>query len=280
MTLVASLANRALVRVGGPDAEPFLQGLVTCDIEGLAIGQARFGALLSPQGKILFDFFVIRGQDSFLLDAAATLRDDLLRRLMLYKLRAKVEIGPFDPRTSVHACWGGMAPLVDGIAVVDPRLPELGHRLYCRRAPQGKRGDYQTHRIGLGMPEGGADFAYGNTFPHEALMDQNGGISFAKGCFVGQEVVSRIQHRGTARSRFVQVSAKVTLPPPSTTILAAAKSCGEMGSSAGKVGLALIRLDRAAEAIAAGNGLTAGSTAIEAKIPKWAKFQWPAAAGA
>jgi folate-binding protein YgfZ len=247
-TLVASLADRALLRVGGADAAAFLQGLVTCDIDGMGIGEARFGALLTPQGKILFDFFVIRSQESFILDIAATMRDDLQRRLQLYKLRAKVEIEPFDPRTGVHASWGGDPPLVD------------------------------AHRIGLGMPEGGADFAFGTTFPHEALMDQNAGVDFAKGCFVGQEVVSRMQHRGTARSRFVRVIANAPLPPPSTPVLAGAKSCGQMGSSAGTVGLALVRIDRAAEAKAQGINLTAGTTAIEVRIPEWAKFQWPAAA--
>jgi folate-binding protein YgfZ len=277
-TLVANLADRALLRVGGADATSFLQGLVTSDIDGMGIGEARFGALLTPQGKILFDFFVIRSQESFILDVAATMRDDLQRRLQLYKLRAKVEIEPFDPRTGAHASWGGDPPLVDGIAVADPRLPALGHRLYCRRPPQGKPGDYRAHRIGLGMPEGGADFAFGTTFPHEALMDQNGGVDFAKGCFVGQEVVSRMQHRGTARSRFVQVIANAPLPPPSTPILAGAKSCGQMGSSAGNIGLALVRIDRAAEARAQGINLTAGTTAIDVRIPEWAKFQWPAAA--
>ena len=254
--------------------------LVTCDVAGMSPGEARFGALLSPQGKILFDFFLVRGPESFLIDVAQSMREDLLRRLAIYKLRAKVEIEPFDPRTGVHASWNGEAPVVDGIAVVDPRVAAMGHRLYCRKPPEGEAGDYEAHRIDVGLPAGGRDFAYGDAFPHEALMDQFAGVSFSKGCFIGQEVVSRVQHRGTARSRIVKVTGKSELPPPSTPILAGGKACGQLGSSAGKVGLALVRLDRAAEAMAKGTGLNAGSVAIVATIPAWAHFDWPAVAGA
>jgi folate-binding protein YgfZ len=278
-TRVATLDGRALLRIGGSDAESFLQGLVTCDVAGMGPGDARFGALLSPQGKILFDFFLVRGPESFLVDVAQSMRDDLLRRLAIYKLRAKVEIEPFDPRTGVHASWDGEAPLVDGIAVVDPRVAAMGHRLYCRKPPTGEAGDYEAHRIDVGLPAGGRDFAYGDAFPHEALMDQFGGISFSKGCFVGQEVVSRVQHRGTARSRIVKVAGNSQLPPPSTPVLAGGKACGQLGSCAGTVGLALVRLDRAAEAMAKGTGLHAGSVVIVATIPEWAHFDWPAVAG-
>lgn len=270
----APLADRALVTVEGPDAEKFLQGIVTCDVAGMSAGEARFGGLLSPQGKILFDFFLVRTEQGFLCDVAAAARDDFVRRLGLYKLRAAVAIGAEHPQVSAYASWNGGDGRCDGIAVADPRLPALGQRLYCRSKPQGEAGDYHAHRIALGMPEGGRDFAFDECFPHEALMDANGGVSFSKGCYVGQEVVSRVRHRATARSRFVIVAADGPLPAPGVEILAHGVPAGRMGGSAGNRGLALMRLDRAAAAAKAGAGLVAGTVAIRAEIPAWAGFSW------
>jgi folate-binding protein YgfZ len=272
--MYAPLADRALATVEGPDAEKFLQGIVTCDVAGVAAGEARFGGLLSPQGKILFDFFLVRTKRGFLCDVATAARDDFVRRLGLYKLRAAVAIGAEVPDLAVYASWNGGVDQCDGIAVADPRLPALGQRLYCRGKPQGEAGDYDAHRIALGMPEGGKDFRFGECFPHEALMDVNGGISFAKGCYVGQEVVSRVRHRATARSRFVMVAADGPLPAPGVEILAQGAPAGRMGGSAGNRGLALLRLDRAAAAAKAGVGLVAGTLAIRAEIPAWAGFSW------
>ncbi len=137
-------------------------------------------------------------------------------------------------------------------------------------------GDYEAHRISMGMPEGGLDYAYGDTFPHEALMDQYGGVDFKKGCYVGQEVVSRMQHRGTARSRVVMVGAD-ELPAAGTEIIADGKPCGKMGSSAGGKGLALLRLDRVKDALDNGGAVLAGGTNISVSIQPWAKFGWPQA---
>jgi folate-binding protein YgfZ len=275
MCKTAALADRALIRVGGEDAQAFLQGLVTCDVSTMDAGEAAHGALLSPQGKILFDFFVIGSLDAFILDVAAKLAPDLARRLQFYKLRAKVEIAPFDERTSVHACWDGDVPQVDGIAVVDPRLATMGTRLYCRRPPEGcEAGDYHAHRIGVGMPEGGLDFSFGDAFPHEALMDQTGGVDFRKGCYVGQEVVSRMQHRGTARRRVVMIEAQQDLPHAGTEILAGSKVAGEMGSNCGRSGLAMLRLDRAADALDAGEQLSAGVLPVTARLQPWVKYGW------
>ncbi len=272
---IAILKDRALVRIGGDDARHFLHNLVTCDIEHLQPGEAAFGALLSPQGKIQFDFFIIASTQGYLLDVAAPMRDDLMRRLDLYRLRSKVTIEAGDPRTGIHASWGGEPPLVDGVTVADPRLPEMGHRLYCRRPPTGEAGDYAAHRIALGMPEGGTDFAFGAVFPHEALMDQNNGVSFTKGCFVGQEVVSRMQHRGTARNRFVRITAAHRLPPPNTDIIADGRVVGHTASSVDTAGLALVRLDKIAEALARGTMITAGSTGIRIALPQWVQFGLP-----
>ncbi|GIL03207.1 MAG: folate-binding protein [Alphaproteobacteria bacterium] len=272
--MIAALDDRALARVGGEDAATFLQGLVTCDVERLGSGGAAFGALLSPQGKIQFDFFVTRLGDGFLFDVARPMRDDFIRRLNFYKLRAKVATAAEDG-LAIHAAWGGPCEAAGGIAIADPRLAEMGTRVYSARAPQGEAGDYEVHRISLGMPEGGKDFVYGDCFPHEALMDQFGGVDFAKGCYVGQEVVSRMQHRGTARTRIVMVEAEASLPAFNTDILAGGRPAGTMGSSAGRLGLARLRLDRVSEALAAGALVTAGSLVVTVRLQPWVRFGWP-----
>ena len=138
--------------------------------------------------------------------------------------------------------------------------------------------DYHAHRIALGVPEGGRDYAFGDTFPHEALFDQLNGVDFEKGCFVGQEVVSRMQHRGTARKRVVGVEGERPLPAPGAEILAGNIPIGTLGSVDGKSGLALVRLDRAEDAKAQGIPLRAGDVAISLRIPPFARFQVPAAA--
>ncbi len=273
--LAAALADRALVRIAGADCEKFLQGLVTCDPAAISVGGAAHGALLSPQGKILFDFFLIRSTSGFLVDVAAAMAADFIRRLQFYKLRAQVEIDSFDPRTSIHACWDGDPGEIDGIKFVDPRLPEMGLRLYCRRAPGDTRaGDYHRHRIAQGMPEGGRDFSFGDAFPHEALMDQTGSVDFVKGCFVGQEVVSRMQHRGTARKRIVMIEGDGELPGYSSEILAGGRIAGTMGSSSGSHGLAMLRLDRVGDALEAGKSLAAGSEIVKARLQPWVKYGW------
>lgn len=272
--ITASLTDRALVCVTGEDAESFLQGLVTCDVESLSAGEAVFGALLTPQGKILFDFFVMRTQDGFLLDVSAPMRDDFARRLGFYKLRARVEIEAVDD-IGIHAVWNGDPSGPGGIGVADPRLAAMGTRLYAGDRPQCEAGDYDAHRIGLGMPEGGKDFVFGDCFPHEALMDQFGGVDFTKGCYVGQEVVSRMQHRGTARSRIVMVAADSPLPPFNTDVLANGKLAGTMGSSHGNHGLAKLRLDRVHDAVASGGLVTAGSQVITVSLQPWTKLNWP-----
>ena len=266
----AKLDTRSLVNVTGEDAEKFLQALITCDVDHLSPGEGNFGALLTPQGKILFDFFIIRTEAGFLVDVASALRDEFVKRLSFYKLRAKVVVAPADD-LSVFAVWDGIP--ADGMAIADPRLPEMGYRLYGPQKPEGEDADYEAHRIALGMPEGGTDYAYGDAFPHEALMDQFGGVDFAKGCYVGQEVVSRMQHRGTARKRVIVVEGD--LPAPGTEIEAGGKTAGTMGSSNGAAGLAMLRLDRVPAALDAGHALQAGGKTLTAKLQPWVKFGWP-----
>jgi tRNA-modifying protein YgfZ len=268
------LNERAVVRIDGDNATAFLQGLVTCDVEDLEPGQAAFGALLTPQGKILFDFFLIRLEEGYLADVAASQAADFIRRLNFYRLRAKVGF-LLEETTAVVACWQNR-PRVEGtLCITDPRLAEMGWRLYGGHAPDCAAGDYLAHRISLGMPSGGEDFAYGDTFPHEALMDQFRGVDFSKGCFVGQEVVSRMQHRGTARKRVVMVAAETPLPMPGTEIRAGATVLGYLGSVSQNRGLALVRLDRASREMAAGNGAMAGETDAKLMLQNFVNYGWP-----
>jgi folate-binding protein YgfZ len=269
------LSDRALIRIEGDDCEQFLQNIVTCDVSRLATGDSAFGALLSPQGKILFDFFLVRTSRGFLMDAPSALSAELGKRLTFYRLRAKVTVEPADPEVSVFALWDGDPGPMDEVLARDPRLAALGWRLYGRTAPDLQPGDYAARRIALGVPQGGVDFVYGDTFPHEALMDQYGGVDFSKGCYVGQEVVSRMQHRGTARTRVVQVKASRALPPAGSEITAGEKSIGRMGSSSGRNGLAMIRLDRAKSAMESGAAIRSGEVELVPSIQEWARFGWP-----
>lgn len=284
----ARLDGRAFISVTGEAASKFLQSLVTCDVEHLAPGEAQFGALLAPQGKIMFDFFVVRTEAGFLIDVTAPMRDDLVKRLTFYKLRAKVAIEPTESPSGVFAIWDGKPEDVPagGMIVRDPRLADLGYRLYADTAPEGEVGDYAAHRIAVGMPEGspeegGGDFVYGDAFPHEVLMDQFPGVDFTKGCYVGQEVVSRMQHRGTARKRVIMVEGE--LPAPGATIETTSeagdetggKPVGTMGRSSGTTGLAMLRLDRVREALDAGQSIGADGKTMTAKLQPWVKFGWP-----
>ncbi|ACK85447.1 YgfZ/GcvT domain-containing protein [Methylorubrum extorquens] len=275
---IALLPDRTVVAVSGPDALPFLQGILTCNVETLPEGEARLGALLTPQGKIQFDFLVSRSDDGFRLDVAAERVADLVKRLGLYRLRAKVTVAA-DPTLGVAAAWDGAETAAETVRVRDGRLPALGERLYFAEgafSADATEDAYHAHRIGLGVPEGGRDFAFGDAFPHEALMDQLGGVDFKKGCYVGQEVVSRMQHRGTARTRILPIVYRDgPAPEPGTEVIAGARSLGVTGSAAGDRGLATIRLDRLGDALAIGEPVRAGGTIAAVAKPEFARFAFP-----
>ena len=272
------LDNRKLVRLSGEEAADFLNGLITCDVLVLKDHQSAFGALLSPQGKILFDFFVIRDKHGFLIDIDGASRDDFIKRMMFYRLRRKVEIGFEEQFQSVLASWGDKLEVDGALSVTDPRLGEAGERHYCKSAPQITQDDYAQHRISLGLPEGGVDFQFGDAFPHEALMDQFGGVDFQKGCYVGQEVVSRMQHRGTARKRILKVHSDSILPESGSDILADGKIIGTLGSTSEKIGLAILRMDKVVLARDTSLPMMVGEAVIEAEIQSWAGFDWPSKA--
>jgi folate-binding protein YgfZ len=284
----ALLPDRGVIKVIGDGARNFLHGLVTADMLDLTPGSARFCALLTPQGKIIADFFVAEAPPQhgggFFLDTPRTLIATLLDRLNLYKLRAKVLIEDLSEVLGVLTIWDGAAVTKYGLCYDDPRLPALGmrsmmppHRAADAAAELGAAlvaaDEYEAHRIALGIPSGGIDFAYGDVFPHETDMDQLGGIDFAKGCYVGQEVVSRIEHRGTARTRAVPIRYNGAAPPSGAAITAGGRQVGTVGSAMNGRGIALLRLDRVAEA--AGETLEAGGVAIHIVKPAWTRFSFP-----
>jgi folate-binding protein YgfZ len=269
------LKDRVLLRVSGADAESFLQNLITTDLGSLAADEARPGALLTPQGKIMFDFMIWRDGGGFVIETDQSQGDALSKRLTMYRLRAAVEIAT-EEQQGVTVTWGedGTAGYADG------RFAKAGIALSRVAGPRG--GDdasaYEAARIAAGVPASGADFALLDAFPHDVLMDFNGGLSFRKGCYVGQEVVSRMQHRGTARRRLVLVTADLDLPPTGTPILVNGKPIGTLGSTSGKHGLAVVRIDRAGEAMANDTPIVAGETPLRLALPAWSGLAFPTSA--
>jgi hypothetical protein len=210
----------------------------------------------------------------------------LVERFNFYKLRAKVIVEDLSEILGVMAIWNSSSASEFGLGYVDPRIPELGTR--CMLPPHlaskaaaelgaelVEASAYEAHRIALAIPRGGVDFIYGDAFPHETDMDQLGGIDFDKGCFVGQEVVSRMQHRGTARTRVVPVRYDGFAPEAGLPVTAGEKPVGTFGSAAAGYGLALLRLDRTDDALATGQQLIAGGVALTPQKPAWARFHFP-----
>jgi tRNA-modifying protein YgfZ len=291
----ALLTDRSVVKVAGEAARTFLHGLVTADVSKLEPGQARFAALLTPQGKIIVDFIITEAEAAwgggFFLDCPRPLAEALVQKLIFYRLRTKVSIEDLSDKLGVMAAWGGTGTTQYGLAYPDPRLPALGLRyilppqLVTEAATEMgamlvDAEDYEAHRIALGIPRGGSDFIYGDAFPHETDMDQLGGVDFAKGCYIGQEVVSRIEHRGSARTRIVSVTYDGFAPEAGMGVMAGDKNIGTLGSTANGRGLAMLRLDRIEDALAAGAPITAGGIPLRTAKPSWARFAFPGEAKA
>lgn len=251
----AVLDDRAVVEVGGGEARSFLQRLVTNDVDKLATGEARYAALLTPQGKIVTDFLILAlpGEDGLWIDMPVANAAELVKRLTLYRLRAKVTVADRSAELGIVA-FAGPPPAALLHVYDDPRDPGLWRRGIASRtqlAALAGRSDpdaYLDNRIRAGVPEGGLDYGFGDAFPHEANLDRLHGIDFRKGCYVGQEVVSRVEHRGTARKRIVKARFEGSPPPLGTDIIADGVVIGTMGSGVAGHGLAAIRVDRAGEA--------------------------------
>lgn len=279
----AFLPDRGVIKVAGEDARNFLNGLITTDVDRLKPGLGRFGALLTPQGKIIVDFLITEAPaghgGGFLIDCPKALADGLATKLKFYKLRAKVTVDNLSDDLGVLAAWDGQLATQPDLAFADPRNEHLGTRILIPEDLKQKlsdligaelvdAADYEAHRIALGVPRGGLDFMYSDAFPHETNMDRLAGVDFDKGCYVGQEVVSRMQHRGTARTRSVKVLLEDSSPEAGVSVMAGDKSVGTMGSSAQGKGIALVRIDRVADALDAGQPLTAGGLALKLAEPE------------
>jgi folate-binding protein YgfZ len=273
----AFLSDRGVVKVIGDDARNFLNNLVTTELADVKPGIAKFGALLTPQGKIVADFLITEAPaghgGGFLLDCAGALAGMLATKLGFYKLRAKVAVDNLSDNLGVLAVWGGTPSLLPDLAYPDPRNAGLGWRVLVPADLAGKLAAslgaesvaaevYDAHRIACGVPRGGVDFAYGDAFPHETNMDRLHGVDFDKGCYIGQEVVSRMEHRGTARTRTVRVAVDGFGPEPGIDVMAGDRAVGKMGSSSDGKGLAVLRIDKVGEALKASRPLSAGGVTV------------------
>lgn len=255
----AALTSRALIAISGEDWRSFLQGLITQDVDSLTPGEIRFGALLNPQGRLLFDLFVVGREGGAWLDVARDQRDALILRLTMYRLRAKVTIAADD--APVMAAWGEHSPGPEWLC--DPRLPALGWRGYdVAAAADADEIAYDAHRLALGVP-GPADWGVEKTYPIEANFDLLHGIDFKKGCFVGQETTSRMKRRGQIKNRMLPLAFDGAPPPAGAELLNGERRAGEVLSGQPGRAIALVRLDRL------DGDLTADGVAVRAETPDW-----------
>jgi folate-binding protein YgfZ len=268
---IAHLASRALIGVTGPDWRSFLQGLITQDVETLAAQEMRYGALLTPQGRLLHDLFITGDDEGAVLDVAAAARDGLIAKLILYRLRAKVKIEALDGR--VLEGWGEAPPSPGAIWTADPRTPLLGLRTtsavgaYPDVQPESA---YDLHRLRAGVADPARDCAE-NDYPIEVNLDLLHGIDFKKGCFVGQETTSRMHRRGVVKTRMAPVTFEGPPPTFGSPILAGDLRAGEVRGTVADRAMALLRIDRSRGA------LTCQGEKITLALPPWLEpsFQSP-----
>ena len=284
-TLASHLSGRGVLRIGGEEARSFLQNLVTNDVEKAGPDRAVYSALLTPQGKFLFDFFITEdpaNKGALLLDCDGARTDELAKRLTMYKLRAKVTIEDVSESLGIAAIWredGTPAP--EGPGFADPRLAAMGRRAILPKAAIEAATEaagagavpetaWHRHRIGLGVGDAARDFEPDRTFPLEVNFDELNGIDFHKGCYVGQEVTSRTKRRGSVRKRLLPVHVEGDLPPPDTPVKGGAREVGTIfsGDAETSRALALIRLD-----LIGGSVLEAGTAEIRPEIPGWLRLE-------
>ncbi len=272
-TQIALLPSRGVLAVSGPDTRTFLQDIVTNNVDLAGAGRAVYAALLTPQGKLLFDFFIVERDGALLLDCHKEHLPALLKRLSLYRLRAKVELEDASGEWQVAVAFGAGASkaALPGIAFEDPRLPALGLRALV---PAGEtvettttEEDYQVFRLALGVPDVAADAGQDRTFMLEANFDELNGTDFTKGCYIGQELASRMKRRNGLRKRLLPVELEGKLLPPETPVLAGDRNIGTLRSGIGRWAMALLRVDRLEEE--KDNQLTAGGVPLTVHWPDW-----------
>jgi folate-binding protein YgfZ len=264
---IALLPARGVVEVAGEDRVAFLQGLVSNDVAAAAPGRAVFAALLTPQGKWLADFFILADGDRLLLDCEVAQVPMLVPRLSRFRLRSKVALRDASAEFVVHAGWGGAPLPVDVIAAPDPRLPEAGWRALASAPLQGVDTDaaaWDRHRLALGLPEGSLDLVPEQSVLLEAGYDELQGVSWSKGCYMGQELTARTKYRGLLKRRLVPVGVEGPMPEAGTPILSGGAEVGQMRSGRDGLGIALLRL----EALD-GRALECGAAQLTPRIPGW-----------
>ncbi|PHS26480.1 MAG: hypothetical protein COA84_06115 [Robiginitomaculum sp.] len=264
MSTFAPPRPRRVISVSGDEATDFLQGLITNDVTHLATQGILYAALLSPQGKVLHAFFITnRDTGGYWLDIHADTADDLMRRLRMFRLRAHVDIE--DQSADFIIALGD-----ETIGFADPRAPHLGNRIILSKgdlppAPS----DYEADRIAACVPDQGADFVQEELFASDANMDLQNGVAFRKGCYVGQEVVSRMKRRGTIRKRMVLARFDGPAPAYGTDIMAGKARLGDVRSAAGEEqALALVRTDRLEKALDSCTLMTADGTPVTLTLPE------------
>jgi folate-binding protein YgfZ len=266
MTEIAYLPERGVVEVTGADRVSFLQGRVSNDVALAAPGRAVWAALLTPQGKWLADFFIVADGERLLLDCERAQAAMLVKHLSRYRLRARAALRDASDAFAVHAAWGETPPET-GMVVADPRLPAAGWRvLTTAPLPGGVDATlWHAHRIGLGMPDGSRDLEADKTVLLEAGFDELGGVSWSKGCYMGQELTARTKYRGLVKRRLVPVTVTGPMPDPGTAVLRAGQEVGVLRSGAGQVALAVLRVD----AIGPGPALDCGNSILTPRPPAW-----------
>jgi folate-binding protein YgfZ len=279
----ALLTDRGVIRVTGEDARDFLQGLVSNDVRRVAPDRVIYAALLTPQGKYLFDFFIAEADGALLIDCERARLPDLVKRLTIYKLRAKAALEDVSDAFKVVAVWGdggtgetGSAePVAGGVGFTDPRLAEAGRRLILPAdaplpdATEAAPEAYDAYRLALGLPDGSRDMVLEKAILLESGFDELNGVDWKKGCYMGQELTARTKYRGLVKKRLVPVGVDGPLPEPGTPVMAGEKEVGELRSGQGARALALIRLEVLEDAA---TELRAGDARVHPEKPAWASF--------
>lgn len=296
-TYYTLLADRAVIRVSGPDRVSFLQGLVSNNIETITANTSGYGALLTPQGKFLFDFFVYQQDEESLLIECERGEDgaraaELFKKLRMYKLRAKAELTDVSDSYDVVAVFGSdalaslsldatpgaTAQMANGVKAVDPRLAEMGARVLLPKnalaemaaigAQESDEESYHQLRVSLGVPNGSEELEVEKSILLESGFEELGGVDFKKGCYMGQELTARTKYRGLVRKRLLPIQIDGPAPAVGTAIMNGDKEAGIIRSVHGNGGIALIRLER----IGDDAHLRAEGAKITVTVPDWVQL--------
>jgi len=265
MTKLAALPARAVLAVSGEDRVDFLQGLVSNDVTTAEPGRAVWAALLTPQGKWLADFFILSDGERLLLDCECVQLPMLQQRLSRYRLRSRVVLGEVGLR--VFVAWDG-EPEAAGIVARDPRLPDAGWRVLTSGSPvaNATEVDWDRYRLSLGLPDGSRDLEAEKSILLEAGFDELNGVSWSKGCYMGQELTARTKYRGLVKRRLVPVRIDGTIPFPGSPLLHNGRDVGTMRSARDQLGLAVVRLE------ALESELTSDAARVTPMVPGWMRL--------